>query len=185
MLHRAVECVPHCLEMWLALAKLETYEIGRMVLNKARQSLPLEHSIWINAAKLEESGGKEIGVIENVIGRGIKILQKNGMKIKRDDWLNEAILAEKSENPLTCKAIIKTTISVDIDEDDLERVLLEDAEVCENKGNIITARSIYNYLLENIPAKKIVWVKVLEFERRYCQIDNGVNLLFDIYISIY
>jgi pre-mRNA-processing factor 6 len=34
LLHRAVECVPHCLEMWLALAKLETYNNARVVLNK-------------------------------------------------------------------------------------------------------------------------------------------------------
>jgi pre-mRNA-processing factor 6 len=41
--------------MWLALAKLETYENAKKVLNKALKALPQEHAIWINAAKLEES----------------------------------------------------------------------------------------------------------------------------------
>lgn len=31
MLARAVECVPHSVEMWLALAKLETHENARWV----------------------------------------------------------------------------------------------------------------------------------------------------------
>jgi pre-mRNA-processing factor 6 len=44
--------------MWIQLAKLETYDNARVILNKARKSLPLEHSIWIHAAMLEESQGK-------------------------------------------------------------------------------------------------------------------------------
>jgi len=44
--------------MWIQLAKLETYDNSRVVLNKARQALPLEHSIWVYAAMLEESQGK-------------------------------------------------------------------------------------------------------------------------------
>ncbi len=47
--------MPSCLDMWLALAKLETYENAKKVLNKALKALPQEHAIWINAAKLEES----------------------------------------------------------------------------------------------------------------------------------
>jgi hypothetical protein len=30
--------------------------------------------------------------------KGIKVLEKNGVKIVRDEWLAEAELAEKSEN---------------------------------------------------------------------------------------
>jgi len=44
------------------------------VLNKARAALPTEPSIWVHAAKLEESEGKDIKTIETVITRGIKIL---------------------------------------------------------------------------------------------------------------
>ena len=111
LLYHAVECIPHDLEMWLALAKLETYENARAVLNKARQALPHEYSIWVHAAKLEESEGRPIKNIENIIARGMQVLAKNAVKIKREDWLNEAILAEKSSNPLTSAAIIKLTIA--------------------------------------------------------------------------
>lgn len=45
--------------MWLALAKLETYENAKKVLNKARKFLPTDYSLWIAASKLEEAEGKE------------------------------------------------------------------------------------------------------------------------------
>ena len=36
LLHKAVECIPSNIELWLALAKLETYDKAKAVLNKAR-----------------------------------------------------------------------------------------------------------------------------------------------------
>ncbi|KRX04348.1 hypothetical protein PPERSA_03588 [Pseudocohnilembus persalinus] len=63
--------------MWLALAKLETYQKAREVLNRARNILPMEASFWIAAAKLEESVGKDQQLIDKVILKGIKVLQQN------------------------------------------------------------------------------------------------------------
>ena len=42
-------------ELWLALARLESYENARKILNEARRALPSEMAIWIHAAKLEEA----------------------------------------------------------------------------------------------------------------------------------
>jgi hypothetical protein len=42
-------------ELWLALARLESYASARVVLNRARQAVPTDASIWITAAKLEEA----------------------------------------------------------------------------------------------------------------------------------
>jgi len=36
---------------------LETYENAREVLDNARQAIPTDHTIWVNAAKLEEANG--------------------------------------------------------------------------------------------------------------------------------
>jgi pre-mRNA-processing factor 6 len=55
LLYKATESIPDSTELWLALAKLESYENARVVLNKAREHLPTDHTIWINAAKLEEA----------------------------------------------------------------------------------------------------------------------------------
>lgn len=51
-MYKAVECLPKELELWLALAKLETYDNAKAVINKARKANPLEPEIWISAAKL-------------------------------------------------------------------------------------------------------------------------------------
>ena len=48
-------CGVQHVELWLALARLESYANARVVLNKARQAVPTDASIWITAAKLEEA----------------------------------------------------------------------------------------------------------------------------------
>jgi hypothetical protein len=42
-------------DLWLALARLSSYENARKVLNKARTAIPTEPLIWITAAKLVNS----------------------------------------------------------------------------------------------------------------------------------
>ena len=71
LLYKAVECIPKNLDMWLALAKLENYDNAKSVLNSARKVLHSEPAIWIYAAKLEESEGKDVAMIENLIVKGI------------------------------------------------------------------------------------------------------------------
>ena len=39
-------------DLWLALARLSSYDNARKVLNKARTAIPTEPLIWITAAKL-------------------------------------------------------------------------------------------------------------------------------------
>lgn len=172
LLHKAVECVPHCLEMWLALAKLESYDNAKVILNRARQSLPTEHSIWVHAAQLEESQGREKAVIEGVIKRGLMILQQNGFKVKREEWLNDAVVAEKSGNVLTCGGIVKATIGEGLDDEDKERVWMEEAEQHEGRENFVTARAIYSQALECFKENKEIWVKAINFECRYVAKDE-------------
>lgn len=62
-------CLPLILQLWLALARLETYENARKVLNKARENIPTDRQIWITAAKLEEANGN-IHMVEKIIDRG-------------------------------------------------------------------------------------------------------------------
>ena len=54
LLARAVEVIPLSVELWLALARLETPDRARAVLNKARKSIPTSHEIWIAAGRLLE-----------------------------------------------------------------------------------------------------------------------------------
>ncbi len=52
---RRTGCARQHVELWLALARLESYANARVVLNRARQAVPTDVSIWITAAKLEEA----------------------------------------------------------------------------------------------------------------------------------
>ena len=79
------------------------------------------------------------------------------------------MLAECSGSPLTSEAIIKMTIGIyveGLDEEDKERVWIEEAEMCDARGNLETARAIFNYLIEYFKSKKKVWIKAIEFERK-------------------
>jgi pre-mRNA-processing factor 6 len=53
----------------LALARLETYDNARRVLNKAREHIPTDRQIWIMAAKLEEANGNN-AMVDRLIDRG-------------------------------------------------------------------------------------------------------------------
>ena len=54
-----MQCLPSAVELWLAYAKLETYENARKILNLAREANPTEFTIYIAAAKLEEAQATE------------------------------------------------------------------------------------------------------------------------------
>jgi pre-mRNA-processing factor 6 len=83
---RAVECCPQHVELWLAFARLETYDAARKILNKARQQIPTDASIWITAAKLEEAHGKT-AMVDKIIKNSIKSLTANSVVIDREVWL--------------------------------------------------------------------------------------------------
>lgn len=63
------------LQLWLALARLETYENGRKVLNRARDNIPTDRQIWITAAKLEEANGN-IKMVDKIVERGRENLNR-------------------------------------------------------------------------------------------------------------
>ena len=54
LLSPAVEVIPLSVELWLALARLETPDKSKAVLNKARKAVPTSHEVWIAARRLLE-----------------------------------------------------------------------------------------------------------------------------------
>lgn len=178
LLGRAVEMVPQSVEMWLALARLETYNRARQVLNKARQVIPTEPAIWITAAKLEEANGNKKNV-DAIIQKAVKSLAAHQVVIDRDAWLGEAEQAEKSGSLLTCKAIIKATIGIGVDDQDRKTTWLNDAENFLNKQSIETARGIYEHMVTVFPGKKSVWMKAAQLEKQYGSAESLDKLLND------
>jgi pre-mRNA-processing factor 6 len=68
--------------MWLALARLETYDKARAVLNAARAAIPTEPAIWITAAKLEEAHGNAEAV-GRIIEKAIGVLTRDQVKCEK------------------------------------------------------------------------------------------------------
>lgn len=166
MLARAVECVPHSVDMWLALARLETYENARKVLNQAREALPTEAAIWITAAKLEEAHGNGAAV-DKIIEKGIKVLTQYSVVMDREQWLKEAEVAEAGGSPLTCQAIVRATIHMNVEDEDRYRTWIDDAESAQQRASVETARAIFAYALGVFPGKRALWQKAADLEKAH------------------
>jgi pre-mRNA-processing factor 6 len=166
LLQVAVEKVRHSGEMWLALARLESYKNAQRVLNSARKALPNDRSIWIAAARLEESQNHD-EVIDKIIQRAVKSLEKNEAVVTRAQWLQEAEAAESSGAPLTSAAIIKYTIGKDVDDEDRQRTWTEDAKGAAARGSIATARAILSHALHEFPSKRTLWTQAIDLERNH------------------
>lgn len=178
LLSVAVEKIPKSLEMWLALARLESYENSRKVLNKARKALPGERAIWIAAAKLEEaqllsvcdSANKRLEVIDlidSIIARAVKSLEKQNIEISRIQWLQEAEQSELSGSPLTCNSIIRHTVGKNVEAEDRQRTWIDDAKSMMQKALVVTARAVIEFALATFPTKKSFWTLAVELETKY------------------
>ncbi|KAL2915099.1 U4/U6 x U5 tri-snRNP complex subunit Prp1 [Polyrhizophydium stewartii] len=166
LLSRAVECVPLSVELWLALARLETYENARKVLNEARKSIPTSYEIWVTAAKLEEQNDNE-KMVERVIERSITRLTEVGSNLEREQWITEAESCEKDGFVGVSAAIVRATIGLGLEEEELKDTWMEDAEGCIARGSIATARAILAHALKLYPNKKSLWRRAAFLEKEH------------------
>ncbi|KAF8509992.1 PRP1 splicing factor, N-terminal-domain-containing protein [Hysterangium stoloniferum] len=178
LLSRAVEVIPQSVELWLALARLETPKQARAVLNKARKAVPTSHEIWIAGGRLleqeAEQPGKlpaeraaELESVDKTIESGVKALRRHQVLLTRDQWLKEAEKCESEASPRTCEAIIKATVSMDVEEEDRFDTWTGDAESAESRGHIGTARAIIAYALRVFPDRKALWRRAADLEKTH------------------
>lgn len=189
LLARAVECVPHSVDMWLALARLETYENARKTLNSAVAHLPNEPLIWINAARLEESHmlsqgdakpeenaetnaaaakGTAEARVKTILGKGMRVLAANKVRIDRDFWLREARNAEAAGAPATCRAIVGLVAAEGLAPSELRHQWEEDAErALREFHSVEVARAFYNHALETFPGDDSLWLQLAFLEKEH------------------
>lgn len=165
LLSVAVEKVPDSIEMWLALARLESYENARRVLNHARKALPGERAIWMAAAKLEESQNHN-DIVDKIVDKAVKALQKHDAVVTRAQWLEEAENAEQAEAPLTSAAIVRYTVGMGVDPEDRQRTWADDAKDALSRGSVATARAIIAHALAAFPIKRSLWMQAMDMERK-------------------
>lgn len=166
LLSVAVEKIPHAVDMWLALARLESYAKAQKVLNRARKALPTERSVWLAAAKLEESQNHN-DIVDKVVDRAVKSLQKHDAVVTRAQWLQEAETSESSGAPLTSAAIIKYTVGHGVDDEDRQRTWADDAKGALARGSVATARAIVSHNLAAFPIKRSLWMQAVDMEQKH------------------
>lgn len=171
LLSVAVQKVPDSIEMWLALARLESYENARRVLNQARKALPGERAIWIAAAKLEESQNHN-DVVDKIIDKAVKSLQKQDAVVTRAQWLEEAENAEQAQAVLTSAAIVRYTVGMGVDPEDRQRTWADDAKDALSRGSVATARAIIAHALAAFPTKQSLWMQAVDMERKHGNSDS-------------
>ena len=178
LLARAVEVIPQSVELWLALARLETPDKAKAVLNKARKAVPTSHEIWIAAGRLleqeayvegkaEEQRKKELEVVDKTIEAGVRELRRHQVLLTREQWLKEAEKCEDEGSPRTCEAIVKATVAMEIEEEDRLDTWVGDAESAESRGKVGTARAILAYALRVFPDRKSLWRKAADLEKTH------------------
>ena len=167
LLSGAVGAIPMSIELWLALARLSPPQEAKKVLNEARKTIPTSHEIWIAAARLiEETDAKE-ALVDKTMAAAVNALRKAGAILNRDQWLREAERVEKEGSPMTCSAIVKATIHLDIEEEDRRTIWVEDAQAALERGCIETARSILAYTLHVFPDRASIWKQAVDLEKKH------------------
>jgi len=179
LLSRAVEVIPLSVELWLALARLETPERAKAVLNKARKSVPTSHEIWIAAGRLleqeamsdpdkpTETRNKELDMVDKTIELAVRELRRHQVLLTREQWLKEAERCESDGSPRTCEAIIKATVSMEVEEEDRLDTWVGDAESAEARGMVGTARAVLAYALKVFPDQRNLWRKAADLEKAH------------------
>ncbi|ORX66123.1 TPR-like protein [Linderina pennispora] len=162
--------IPLSIDLWLALARLETYEKAQKVLNRARRAVPSSHEVWIAAARLEEQNehtGRSLG--------------QHGTTMDRDAWLDQAEICETDGYPSVCQAIVKATASLGFDgnesAEDQADVWASEADRFMQHRAVVTARSLYELALEATPASMDMWRSAADLEREQGSIEDLEALL--------
>ena len=171
ILYKAVECVPKSISMWLALAKLEDYQNAKKVLNKALKMNKNSIDIWVHAAMLEEANSLNETKVNNIVGKAFEFFSSNQVIISIEDWINEAIKAEKASNIITAKVIVKNVIQRNREKKSMKELkgqFLPFTDKIKGEGCIETLKGFYMTLIEigNYNDMEL-WMKYIEIFQKF------------------
>lgn len=168
ILQEAVECCPQDVDLWLALARLQEYEQAQATLIRASELHPTERRIWLAAAKLQEAAGNK-QLVGAVIKMAIEKISASGLEIKRDEWLREAMDADRARYRLTCHEIIRSILGWNMNDMDEEAKLarwLDDARQFVSGASLDCARGVFLAIVSDPKYQKreSVWLAYADFE---------------------
>ncbi|KAF8483099.1 hypothetical protein F5888DRAFT_1844101 [Russula emetica] len=124
---RAVEVIPLSVELWLALARLETPEKAIGVLNKARKAVPTSQNIGLPQGvcgrTLVLEATEELERVDKTLAIAVRTSRAHGILLTREKWLTEAerCEAEGSGRVGTAGAVLAFALRVFPDRPDFWR----------------------------------------------------------------
>jgi pre-mRNA-processing factor 6 len=184
LLARATELIPTSVELWLALARLETPERAKKVINQARKKVPTSHEIWIAAGRLIEEQARvglnedgtdktdaqraaELEKVDQTLAMAVPQLRKHGAMLTRDQWLTEAEKCESEGSLRTAEAIVKASVAMEVEEEDRFDTWVADAESALTRGKVVVARAVLAYALRVLPDRRELWRKAADLEKTH------------------
>ena len=116
-------------------------------------------------------------MVDKTIEAGVRELRRHQVFLTREQWLKEAEKCEEDRSMRTCEAIVKATVSMEIEEEDRLDTWLGDAESAGGRGKVGTARAIFAYALKVFPDRKGLWWKAAELEKAHGTRDSLNEML--------
>jgi pre-mRNA-processing factor 6 len=117
--------------------------------------------------KSTEARNKELELVDRTIEFGVRALRQHQVLLTREQWLKEAERCESDGSPRTCEAIIKATVSMEVEEEDRLDTWVGDAESAEARGMVGTARAVLAYALKVFPDQRNLWRKAADLEKAH------------------
>ena len=125
--------------------KLENYQNAKKVLNKGLKMNKNSIEIWVHAAMLEEANSINESKVNSIVSKAFDSFNSSQITISNDEWINEAIKAEKSSSLLTSTVIIKNLIAFSIEKTSFKEArstFLNFTEKVKGEGCIETLKAI-------------------------------------------
>ena len=170
VLNKARQTLPTEPLIWITAAKLEEekYNSNRMQVEEDGSEKPETTTKDENE---NENGEVEVEVpmVVKLVDRAIKSLRQQGVVVTREKWMSFAEDCEKALPPalFTCAALVKATVGMDVEEEDMKATWVADAEECLKRESVHTARSIYAHALTVFPSKKGLWRRAAMLEKQH------------------
>lgn len=134
VLRRALELIPNSVKLWKAAIEMEDPEDARILLGRAVECVPQSVDMWLAYARLESYKNAQM-----VLNRARRVIPT-----EKSIWITAAKLEEAEGNSNNVDTIISKAVAslaahqVIIDRDNW----LEDAELCEQSGAVLTCQAI-------------------------------------------
>ncbi|GKV34271.1 hypothetical protein SLEP1_g42655 [Rubroshorea leprosula] len=160
LLHRVVECCLLHVELWLALAKLETYDMRRRFLTRPeksclrslREGLVIDREVWMKEAEAAERAGYVatcLAIIHNTIGIGVE------KEHRKRNWDADVVECKKRGSMETTRSIYAHALMVFLTK---KSIWLKAAQPEKGHGTKESLDALLHKAVTYRPQDEVLWL---------------------------